>query len=655
MEDLIACLYPYQKNEPAQEVVVSHENSARHIEARKKRPELPGRGSRETTAPPDDNTNNIQTQKKTPAWHFEEGLQLTFSHGPKAGLGFVLGTNASSCDIVLPPLRDENGKPVISRKHCYITFDAQRRLIVRDCSSQGTIVEYNGDGGEKRRNFTWIIGGHQVPDSIEEIVLQIHNDLKFQIVVSKPTFPDLFFDNVDEFCVEIAENDELPFGALGLQSGISTAGASGAQTPEQRDGTNIPNQNSILLKRKKLGKGAFSVVHHVWDVSTGSDYASKKFRYPKKVNWKREASIMKKISHAHTTRLMAAIEEPSPQLILEYLPLGNLEDQDRQRNISDDETVITLHQSLLALTYLHGQTPSIVHRDIKPQNILVQSRDPFHIKLADFGLSKASDYLVTLCGTHTYLSPEIARHYGSNRPECVKYANAVDIWSLGVVIFEYAYGLPHPGSGIGLPWCEKIISALDDLDTDKLTDLLSTMIVMDPNLRAPARQCLPRALQLRVPGRCQTPTPASCSLRQGQAEDDYGSPTIILGNMWGTQGTSYQDNSKISPVRIKRQRSPAVGSTSSSTTGGRNKRRHHDRLFKQGSDGRIVDADALLGDDITEVETAAGIGIEFKRQPCLKCPHDLNQGPSGQWGDRQASFRKFYERSIDTGQEVRIK
>ncbi|KAI4200332.1 MAG: hypothetical protein LQ350_003980 [Teloschistes chrysophthalmus] len=139
--------------------------------------------------------------------------------------------------------------------------------------------------------------------------------------------------------------------------------------------------------------------------------------------------------------------------------------------------------------------------------------------------------------------------------------------------------------------------------------------------------------------------PASCSLRQGQAEDDYGSPTIILGNKWGTQGTSYQGNSKISPVRIKRQRSPAVGSTNSSTTRGRNKRRHHNSLFKQGSDGRIDDADAPLGDDTTEVETAAGIGIVIP---------DANTS-YGQWGDRQASFRKFYERSIDTDQEVRIK
>lgn len=169
---------------------------------------------------------------------------------------------------------------------------------MRDTSTYGTIVKYDGKGGEKRRHFTWIIGGHSILDKTNEIVIQIDDDLKFQIVVSKPTFPDLFFNNVNQFRAEVAENDELPFGALGLQSAISTAAASGTQTPERgQEGTHKPNQNSILLRRKTLGKGAFSVVYHVWDVSTGFEYASKKFRHPKKVDWREEASLMKQTSH----------------------------------------------------------------------------------------------------------------------------------------------------------------------------------------------------------------------------------------------------------------------------------------------------------------------------------------------------------------------
>lgn len=176
--------------------------------------------------------------------------------------------------------------------------------------------------------------------------------------------------------------------------------------------------------------------------------------------------------------------------------------------------MIILHQVLSALKYLHGQTPPIVHRDVKPENILVQDREPMRVKLADFGLSKASDYLKTLCGTHTYLAPEVARYYGSTSVSDVRYTNSIDICSLGVVIFQYAYGLTHPGQGAGLAWCEKLIDALNDWDSDGLTELLSSMLVIEPGSHESAGKCLSRAMRIPAPGRSSTPIPASSSLQQ---------------------------------------------------------------------------------------------------------------------------------------------
>lgn len=152
MEDLIACLYPCEdKDHLARDVVMSHENSARRIKALRKASELPSRRSRESTAPP-----NI-TEDDHPAWHHQVGLRLTFSQGPKAGLEFMIGTEASSCDIFVQAPKDNK----ISRRHYYVTFDAQRRLLVRDCSTHGTIVTYDRRRGGKRHNFTWIIGGDE--------------------------------------------------------------------------------------------------------------------------------------------------------------------------------------------------------------------------------------------------------------------------------------------------------------------------------------------------------------------------------------------------------------------------------------------------------------------------------------------------------------
>lgn len=150
-----------------------------------------------------------------------------------------------------------------------------------------------------------------------------------------------------------------------------------------------------------------------------------------------------------------------------------------------------------------------MHRDIKPANILVQSRSPFQIKLGDFGLSKASNSLKTLCGTHTYLAPELARHYGSSHARHFRYTHTIDIWSFGTLIFEYAYGLPHPGSGSGLSWCKKIVKNLNDWESDDLIDLLSSMVVIKSQWRSTARMCLETALQLNQTSRSSTPIPKS--------------------------------------------------------------------------------------------------------------------------------------------------
>lgn len=76
-------------------------------------------------------------------------------------------TDPNSCNIVLPRLRK------ISQRYCYLTFDTERRLILRDCSTHGTIVTYNDKGGELRRYFTWILGGHDVPQETKNIVIKI--------------------------------------------------------------------------------------------------------------------------------------------------------------------------------------------------------------------------------------------------------------------------------------------------------------------------------------------------------------------------------------------------------------------------------------------------------------------------------------------------
>jgi hypothetical protein len=279
MEDLIASLYPFPhgKRSYAHQAIDFPENSSRLTDFEEYLPELRGRQSRETTAPLSDAGDD--DAKETVGGR---ALQLTFTHGPKAGRGFTIGTDANRYDIVLPDTRG------VSRCHCYLTFDKERRLILRDCSSNGTIVTYDGKGGKKRRHFTWILGGHRVPNESKTIVIQLHAMLKFQIVVTKPTFPDIYFENVNDFLRETAVAANIPFGALGIQSTASTAAPSGTHTPVQ---------DPILLEQETLGRGAYGVVTRVWDVSTGREYASKRFTNLDKSDWEKEASLMRQSPH----------------------------------------------------------------------------------------------------------------------------------------------------------------------------------------------------------------------------------------------------------------------------------------------------------------------------------------------------------------------
>lgn len=94
---------------------------------------------------------------------------------------------------------------------------------------------------------------------------------------------------------------------------------------------------------------------------------------------------------------------------------------------------------LPSLTISLQHERNIVHRDIKPENILLIDRD-LNIKIADFGLAKIigeESFTSTLCGTPSYVAPEILEQ-GNRR----RYTRAVDVWSLGVVLYICLCGFP---------------------------------------------------------------------------------------------------------------------------------------------------------------------------------------------------------------------
>jgi serine/threonine protein kinase len=139
-------------------------------------------------------------------------------------------------------------------------------------------------------------------------------------------------------------------------------------------------------------------------------------------------------------------------IIMQYVSGGDLGKLISERGFLGEELVQAMGAQLLsALGYLHEN--NITHRDVKPDNILIDSLDPFEVKLTDFGLSKMVDneqtFLRTFCGTLLYCAPEVysefveydqfGRRHPRNRtrraPPGQRYDHAVDVWSLGGVLF----------------------------------------------------------------------------------------------------------------------------------------------------------------------------------------------------------------------------
>ncbi|KAF2964036.1 hypothetical protein GQX73_g9537 [Xylaria multiplex] len=467
---------------------------------------IENRGARESTEPlPDDYKDSDVNLRLLPY------IELRFRNGPRASSGFVFGKDPYTCDIVLPDVE------YISRRHFAVTYkrfdDGYYRLIVRDLDSTcGTAVAYDRQKTGSRMKFDWIIGGFKFPDRTELFTVKPHKHLKFLIVVARHNITSpTYIRNVQQFLHGTAGAEHL-LNTLGLQSGIET---------ERHSQVHSPNRDRILLFEGWIARGTFGMVSHYWDVSTGKEYACKEplGEYKKKA-WENEINIMKSISHEHIVRLCFSEMVPKPRMFLEYMPLGNLDQESTRSPITYDESIIISHQSLSALAYLHGRAQPVAHRDLKPENILVHSRgvdsnpNYLHVKLADFGLSKEGR-LKTLCGTRVYLPPEMQN---GQKPE--GYTLAVDIWSLGVVILQYAYGLPPPHPYMdheGIQWCEKIVRHVSGVNSEGLINILRRMLVIDGNMRPSATACLGETSRLVTlsQGRFVAPSPASYAAGYG--------------------------------------------------------------------------------------------------------------------------------------------
>ncbi|HSK14824.1 MAG TPA: protein kinase, partial [Gaiellaceae bacterium] len=192
---------------------------------------------------------------------------------------------------------------------------------------------------------------------------------------------------------------------------------------------------------RELGRGGMAVVYLAEDAELGRRVAVKilaghlasdeGFR----LRFLREARMAASLSHPNVVQVFDAGEENGqPWIVMEHVPGTTLaEELARSGPLAAEAVAALAPQACAGLEHAHGA--GLVHRDVKPQNLLL--REDGVLKIADFGIARAAEQtrltqVGALLGTAAYLAPEQA----AGEPV----TPAADVYSLGIVLYELLTG-----------------------------------------------------------------------------------------------------------------------------------------------------------------------------------------------------------------------
>lgn len=200
---------------------------------------------------------------------------------------------------------------------------------------------------------------------------------------------------------------------------------------------------------------------------------------------RREIEIQSHLRHENILRMFGYFHDRTRvYLILEFAPRGELyKELQRCGRFDENRTACYIYQLSSALTYCHSK--KVIHRDIKPENLLLGLRGD--LKIADFGWSvhAPSSRRTTMCGTLDYLPPEMVE--GKTHDE------NVDLWSLGVLCYEFLVGSPPFEAEAHSDTYARITKV--DLHFPSFVsagpcDLISKLLRHDPRKRLPLAQVM---------------------------------------------------------------------------------------------------------------------------------------------------------------------
>ncbi|CAL5429272.1 unnamed protein product [Camellia sinensis] len=248
---------------------------------------------------------------------------------------------------------------------------------------------------------------------------------------------------------------------------------------------------------ERIGIGSYGEVYRAeWN---GTEVAVKKFMDQDisgdaLAQFKYEVEIMLRLRHPNVVLFMAAVTHPPNLSILtEYLPRGSLYKLlHRSNNQLDEKKRMRMAVDVAkGMNYLHTSHPTIVHRDLKTPNLLVDKN--WLVKVCDFGLSRVKHHTFlssnSTAGTPEWMAPEVLRNEPSNEKS--------DVYSFGVILWELAT-LQVPWTGMN---SMQVVGAVGfqgrHLDITEEIDPTAAQIIIDcwhpnPQLRPSFGQLITR-------------------------------------------------------------------------------------------------------------------------------------------------------------------
>ncbi|KAK4271718.1 hypothetical protein QN277_020367 [Acacia crassicarpa] len=336
-----------------------------------------------------------------------------------------------------------------------------------------------------------------------------------------------------------------------------------------------PKQTISYMAERVVGNGSFGIVFQAKCLETGEAVAIKKVLQDRRYK-NRELQLMRVMDHPNVISLKhcffstTSTNELYLNLVMEYVPQSLYQVIMHYSNANQRMPLIYvklyMYQIFRGLAYIHT-VPGVCHRDLKPQNILVDTRT-HQVKLCDFGSAKVlvrGESNISYICSRFYRAPELI--FGAT-----EYTTSIDIWSAGCVLAELLLGQPlFPGGSavdqlveiikvLGTPTREEVRCMNPNYNDFRFPQLKARPWhkIFDKRMPPEAIDLVSRLLQYSPSLRCTAleacAHPFFDELREPNARLSNGRPLPVLFN-FGQElsGASPELVNRLIPDHVKRQ------------------------------------------------------------------------------------------------------